>query len=141
MAPVRKYALIQLPELILAAVVLIACHHYGWLSATMAWVLFALWVGKELALYPLYRRALGVGPPVGAAALYGQPGHAVTALAPSGHIRVGGELWRARTQDGDHLASGSAVSVVGHEGLTLIVCHDGVSERRAVIGGDADTAG
>ena len=36
-------------------------------------------------------------PVVGAEALVGQTGVATTALAPMGHVRVVGELWRARS--------------------------------------------
>jgi membrane-bound ClpP family serine protease len=127
--------------LTLVAAILGACQQAGWLETATTLVLFGLWLIKELALYPLYRRALGAGPPAGAAALHGQTGQAVTALAPSGHIRVAGELWRARTRDGDHLATGSLVVVVDHEALTLVVSHDVASGGPRAAAAERDTRG
>ena len=56
---------------------------------------------------------------VGREALVGTLGHAVTALRPEGQVRVQGELWRARCEDGAE--AGDAVRVQAVEGLTLLV--------------------
>lgn len=47
-------------------------------------------------------------------------GVAATALAPYGEVRVGGEFWRARAEEGS-IDRGAEVTVVGREGLLLIV--------------------
>lgn len=40
---------------------------------------------------------------------------------PRGKIRIGGEVWDARTRDNSPLDKGEAVRVVGDEGIVLIV--------------------
>jgi membrane protein implicated in regulation of membrane protease activity len=121
MDPRWRYALIQLPELVLVGLALTAAHVYGWIGLASAAVLSGVWVAKELALYPLYRRALMEGPPAGAAALVDHDGQAVTPLEPSGQIRIRGEYWRARLAGGGYAAPGTTVRVVAADGLVLTV--------------------
>ncbi len=45
----------------------------------------------------------------------------VQELAPRGTVRMRGELWQARTEDGSTVKAGSSVKVIKQEGLTLIV--------------------
>jgi membrane protein implicated in regulation of membrane protease activity len=56
---------------------------------------------------------------VGAEALVGKRGVAVTALRPEGQVKLDGELWRARAEDG--VEAGGAIVVRGIDGLTLDV--------------------
>ena len=42
-------------------------------------------------------------------------------LAPVGTVYGSGEEWSARSADGTALERGTLVTVVGHEGMTLIV--------------------
>ncbi|RLI06647.1 hypothetical protein DRO24_04645 [Candidatus Bathyarchaeota archaeon] len=53
-------------------------------------------------------------------ALEGCRGVAVTPLKPYGEVRVEGEFWRARAEEGE-IEEGSEIIVVGREGLLLIV--------------------
>lgn len=53
--------------------------------------------------------------------LVGQPGEVEAPLAPEGTVFVGGELWRAKSKDGSHLASHARVRVVGFEGHLALV--------------------
>lgn len=48
-------------------------------------------------------------------------GVVVSDLNPEGQIRLRGEIWRARSQDGSTITAGSIVRVTGREGLTLYV--------------------
>ncbi|MDQ1747849.1 MAG: hypothetical protein QOD07_2112 [Frankiaceae bacterium] len=64
----------------------------------------------------------------GTAALIGQRAVVVAAIAPSpgggghGQVRIGGEVWSARSYaDDQHLPVGAAVDVVGIEGATAVV--------------------
>ena len=50
----------------------------------------------------------------------GSVGVAATRLAPHGEVRVGGEFWRARAEEGP-IPRGADVIVVGRNGLLLIV--------------------
>ena len=58
-------------------------------------------------------------PAIGAEALVGAEGVAVTQCRPEGHVRVRGERWRAVCPDG--AGAGEAVVVEGVSGLTLQV--------------------
>lgn len=59
-------------------------------------------------------------PITGASAMVGARGVAVTGLDPEGEVRVGGELWKARTAR-PPIAAGSAVRVAAVNDLTLLV--------------------
>ena len=51
----------------------------------------------------------------------GTSGVARTDLAPSGVVRVVSEEWTARSSSGSVIAEGTAIRVVSHDGLTLVV--------------------
>ncbi len=59
---------------------------------------------------------------VGAETLVGRPGVVITACRPLGQVRVGGEIWAARCDEGADV--GTAVRVEGLDGLTLRVRPD-----------------
>lgn len=56
---------------------------------------------------------------VGREALVGRRATAVTPLRPDGQVRVDGELWQARCEEGAE--AGDPVRILGLEGLTLVV--------------------
>lgn len=58
-------------------------------------------------------------PRVGPEALIGARGRAITDCRPSGTVRVQGEAWQARCEDG--VDAGNPVRVVARERLTLVV--------------------
>jgi membrane-bound serine protease (ClpP class) len=55
----------------------------------------------------------------GAETLIGSRGTVVRALRPTGQVRVSGELWEATSESGAD--PGEEVTVVGRDGLTLVV--------------------
>lgn len=124
-SPFWRYTALQVPGWVLALAL-------GWWIHTSfdapGWVAPAIplvWVVKDMALYPLLRSAYDVNeaPPV--ERLVGRRGVAIEPLAPSGYVRIGGELWRARAGDATPIRAGLAVEVVGAEGLVLSVRHAG----------------
>ena len=48
-------------------------------------------------------------------------GRALESLRPAGEVLVEGERWRARALEGESIAAGDEIEVVGEEGLTLFV--------------------
>jgi membrane-bound serine protease (ClpP class) len=42
-------------------------------------------------------------------------------LEPFGEVRIQGEIWRAKTEDGSTVEEGKKVKVVARQGLILIV--------------------
>lgn len=68
-------------------------------------------------------------PQLGFENMVGATGVTVGALSPKGTVRIGHELWAARA-DGEHIAAGIAVRVVGQSGLLLMVVK--VDEQRNI---------
>jgi membrane protein implicated in regulation of membrane protease activity len=76
----------------------------------------ALFVG-ELTFW--HRKVRGKPKQVGAHTLIGEKATVISACRPLGQVRVGGEIWAARCEDGADPPE--AVTVVGRDGLTLTV--------------------
>ena len=127
----------DVPESVLGAY--IVAQLPGWIIAAFAswWAISALelrvplvllclagWVAKDFALYPFLRRFYHAEPP--AKRMIGVGGVTVTSLEPEGLVRVGGELWKARTvEEGGSIPEGAAVQVRDIDGLVLFVeAHD-----------------
>ena len=119
-----RYTLFQIPGVAGVAIVAFALWRWIGLPASVAIAAVALWVAKDIALYPLLRRAYEMTP-AGAAVLIGRRGIARRRLAPSGTVSFGVELWRAEIEpSAEPIDPGSAVRVVAVRGLTLIVTAD-----------------
>lgn len=83
----------------------------------VAWAAFAvimfIFVTKTL------RRQVVVGLPT----MVGSKGKVASPLAPEGFVSIKSELWGARSTEGN-VDKGERVTVVGQDGLMLIVCRD-----------------
>jgi membrane-bound serine protease (ClpP class) len=92
------------------------------LPSPWRWVAFlaglALFVVEVLAWN---RTVRGKQRKVGPETLIGQAATVVSACAPDGQVRVGGEIWAARCEGGAD--EGESVTVVGRKGLVLAVEH------------------
>lgn len=89
------------------------------------WLLAGLPIVKVMAsvtFYVLFLRE-AFHRPVGGGAedLIGRIAHAATALRPEGQIKLDGEIWSARTVDGETVSSHEHVEIVGVRGNTLLV--------------------
>jgi membrane-bound ClpP family serine protease len=117
-----RYLLFETPGWIVAAAVLALLVHMGELGARTAWVLLAVFVAKDFALYPVLRVGYQPSAPDGSASLIGALGTARERLDPAGWVRVGAELWRAELARGHPpIEAGAPVRVVAVEALTLRV--------------------
>jgi membrane protein implicated in regulation of membrane protease activity len=115
-----RYWLFQLPGF-LAVAALLAALVWGWgLAPRLAALFLALWVLKDVVLYPFVRRAYEPRSGGGADALVGAVAVARERLDPEGYVRVGHELWRARVRGGA-VEEGAPVRVLEVRGLTLVV--------------------
>lgn len=115
------YAFLQLPDILIAGVVLWLLQASSLLSAGWAATLFVLWVAKDLALYPLVRGAL-VPRGTESNPLVGTRGVVQEALAPRGQVRIGSEIWQAESQrPAQAIPVGTSVVVRAMRGLTAIV--------------------
>ena len=85
------------------------------LIAVMAfWAVFS--VADFIFVTHILRRQTIVGLPT----MVGSKGKARSPLSPEGQVMIKGELWGAKSIDGD-IDTGEAVTVVGQDGLQLIV--------------------
>lgn len=117
-----KYLLLQIPGLLVAAVVLVALWQWGKVSGTTAAFGLLLWVGKDLALYPFLRPAYRSDVPTGTDRLLGRSAVVRRRLEPAGYVLVQGELWRAEVPvSHPPVPVATAVKVVGARRFTLIV--------------------
>jgi membrane-bound ClpP family serine protease len=114
---------VPLPVLVLAGAWALTVSAGGGASA-VAWLLAALAfasavVGTVLVVPAIaYRHAPAA--PSGTQALIGAGGTAVSALAPTGIVRVNNETWTAQSLSGP-LPAGAPIHVVKVEGLRLLV--------------------
>ena len=120
-----RYALFQLPGLALLVLILVFVQGWVDLPAWIFWGSITIWVVKDLILFPLVRRAYDTDPTRAANCMVGAQGVAKDRLAPSGYIRVRGELWLAEVMgDGPPIDRGQRVQVRGICGLKLLVQAD-----------------
>ena len=95
-----------------------------WVAGLGAFAIVTVWLLKDLAMYPVLRRSLeddGIDR-VGVGRLIGQQGVAEDELAPTGYVRVKGELWQAESVIASGpVSKGSPVRVCAVRGLTLLI--------------------
>ncbi len=108
-------------EAALAAVFLVGLPELG--IETPLWLLIVVmvaWAALAVFAYRMGSRALKKKPLMGLPSVVGGRGTVVRALEPEGLIRIGSELWTART-DGETIDVGEEVVVVGQDRTRLIV--------------------
>jgi len=118
--PRLLYALMQIPDLILMAALLVVARQLEWISTSVASVAFGVWLLKDVLMYRFVAPALGAKPLLGAERMIGDVGAVVHELAPEGWIKLRGERWRAVSRSGP-IPEGASVVVHEVRGLTLWV--------------------
>ena len=91
------------------------------------WAVFA--VADFIFVTHILRRQTLVGLPT----MEGSKGKAKSPLSPEGQIMIKGELWGAKSIDGD-IDIGEVVTVVGQDGLQLVVRRAGTGNFRMANG-------
>ena len=86
----------------------------GLIALMVAWGAFSVFI------YRMGSRALRKKLVAGLPGMVGSRGKAVSLLAPGGFVRIKGELWEA-TSDSGRIATGEDITVIGQDGLKLIV--------------------
>jgi membrane-bound ClpP family serine protease len=113
---------LQIPSLILILLVLYYFDRLIPLPGHLKWVIIALVIVSDIALLPLLWRSYDTNPAREALSMIGEEGRALEDLRPEGSVRVHGERWRARLEDGHApVIKGDTVEVVRREGLVLTV--------------------
>ena len=83
--------------------------------------LMVAWGAFSILTYRMGSRALRRKPLIGLPDMVGSKGEVVSPLDPKGMVRIKGELWEAAS-DGGRIDIGEEVTVVGQDGLKLVVC-------------------
>lgn len=119
---VVRYVLLQIPAALLAGLALALIHRWTGLSAWIAWLLLGLWVAKDVVLFFFVWPAYEGGRKADDAFLQGAQAVARDRLDPSGTVRLHGQIWKARVDEGSSpVEPGEMVTVLGREGLRLRV--------------------
>jgi membrane-bound serine protease (ClpP class) len=112
-----------LEEAALAVIVLVGLPELGIkLHLAVLIVLMLAWAVIAILNYQAGSRALKRQPVAGLGTMVGSRGRVVKPLQPEGLIKVGGELWQAKSV-GPDIDSGNEVIVVGQDRKILIVRH------------------
>ncbi len=122
-----RYWIAQIPGWGATALILFAAWRFFGLPGWAAAAGVALVVLKDVALYPMSKRALESRPHNGSGALVGRRGVAEAPMAPGseGRVRIGPEVWRARLAvDASPVEAGAHVRVASVNGLLLQIRPD-----------------
>jgi membrane-bound ClpP family serine protease len=83
-------------------------------------IVMVAWLSYAVFTYRMGSRALRRKPVSGLSDMVGSKGEVAKRLDPEGLVRIKGELWQAKSDGGD-IDKGEEVTVVGQEGLKLVV--------------------
>ncbi|MBA7669534.1 hypothetical protein ES703_77665 [subsurface metagenome] len=118
-----------LEEAAIVAVVLLGLPKLGINIPLAGLIAFMVaWGAYAVITYRMGSRALRKKPEIGLPAMVGSKGKVVSPLAPEGLIRIKGELWLAKSTS-TTIDTGEEVTVVGQNGLKLIVHKSNISEE------------
>ncbi|MFC2067105.1 NfeD family protein [Chloroflexota bacterium] len=87
-------------------------------------VVMVAWVIFSVTVFHIGTRALKRKVVFGLPSMMGGKGKAACPLDPEGLVKIKSELWGATSVDGD-IDTGEKVTVVGQDGLKLMVCRSG----------------
>jgi membrane-bound ClpP family serine protease len=118
-----RYVLYQLPASVILILILVFVRRWVDLPGWLVWGLVALWVAKDVVLFPFTWRAYDRSRQrADVTRMVGALGIAEDRLAPSGFVRVRGELWHAEVEGGGSpVEKGETVRVREIHGLRLLV--------------------
>jgi membrane protein implicated in regulation of membrane protease activity len=117
-----RYALFQIPSLALLTLILILVRRWVNLPEWFFWGAIAVWLAKDVILFPFVWRAYELDRSRELQSLVGIEGIVEERLAPTGYIRAHGELWQAEVVRADlSIERGEPVRIRGIKGLRLQV--------------------
>ena len=125
-----RYALLNLLGLVVLVGLLLIIRFYiplpGWVMAVMV----AIWVLKDMALFPLVWRAYDWDRPGISRIMTGAVGVVKKPLVPGGFVLINGELWKAKNMGSEKVVErGTPVRVMKRIGLTVhVMAHDAVGK-------------
>lgn len=119
---ILKYALLQSAQTAVLVGVLILVRHFLGIPVWLVIAILAVWILKDIALFPKVWRAYAFDDNRPIRKLVGLEATVVFTLDPVGYVRVQGELWKGEIRNAHHAAErGERTRVVDIRGTTLIV--------------------
>jgi membrane-bound ClpP family serine protease len=119
---VLKYVVIQLAQTTVLVCVLLLVRHFVGIPAWLIATILAVWILKDVALFPKVWRAYAFFDNTPNKTLVGLEATVVFSLDPSGYVRIQGELWKAELRNPNSAAQrGDQTRVVDIKGTTLMV--------------------
>ena len=116
-----RYVAFQIPSWALLILILIGIDHWVDLPMWVMGAVVALWLAKDAVLFPFVWRSYDRSHS-SVHSLVGTEGVVEERLAPSGYVRVHGELWLAQIMGkGVPIEKGEIIRIDGMRGLTLLV--------------------
>jgi membrane protein implicated in regulation of membrane protease activity len=117
-----RYILLNIPGLAAVILILIIVQYWVVLPKWLFGSIIGIWIVKDVLLFPFVWRAYDREQTGQSRSMLGKRAIARKRLAPSGYVRIYGELWRAeKIGDGPPIEIGQAVKIVKMKGLTLMV--------------------
>jgi len=117
-----RYWLLQIPGWVVLGGLLGAAHFWLGLSPLAVVVVFAFWLAKDAALYPILKPHYVFRERDAHQNLLGKRAVAQETLGPRGYVKLRGELWLAELAAKDApVPAGETVIVESVDGLTLRV--------------------
>jgi membrane protein implicated in regulation of membrane protease activity len=116
----RTYLVVSAADWLLLGLAIVAAVRWFDMPAWPGVILLAVWIAKDLLLYPSARRYYESEPPQ--QRMIGERGEALCRLDPAGFARVHGEIWQVRVAD-DTIAipAGAPIRVREVQGMRLLV--------------------
>ena len=119
---VMRYALFQIPGLVLLILILILVRRWVDFPLWFFWGSVFIWIVKDAVLFPFVWRAYDWSRSKDVHSSVGTEGIVEERLAPSGYIRVHSELWQAEIiRESPPIEKGEVVRIQGIRGLVLLV--------------------
>jgi membrane protein implicated in regulation of membrane protease activity len=116
-----RYVVFQIPSWGLLILILIGIGRWVDLPTWVTGTIVALWLAKDAVLFPFVWRSYD-RKRSSVHSLVGTEGEVEERLAPSGYVRVHGELWHAQIMEKDPpIEKGKIIRIKGMRGLTLLV--------------------
>lgn len=117
-----RYGLLMIPSTVALVLILMVVHQWVAVPVWFGGIIVLLWIVKDVIMFPFVWRAYEWDRPGISSKMIGERGIAKERLAPTGYIRIKGELWRAENiGDGPPIEKGEWVRVQEMEGLKLFV--------------------
>lgn len=115
----QRYWLFQVPGVVITSGALAVGAIWFSLPGWACGVILLVWILKDAVLYPFLKSAYEMHGVTGTQSLVGSAAIAMGPIDPEGFVKVGAELWRARS--GLVIKEGEAVTILGSEEMVLIV--------------------